>query len=324
MIKTTLCINNLAVNLYNNQAIERVRDRAHTELNTMSQLLNMPLSSYPFPEIYSSLNAALNKAAFLLDAGMINPWIDIRKAPVEPKKSAHAAALCIGVYPVAADPFHWAHLLIGLAAIAEYRLDRIIYLISGDDPRKPLLTNAAVRHQAGKKVLEIFNPFFDYSSIALGNNLDGETNLFRLLALNPEQKIDAYYMVGSDHFRRINPKTNLPDTVAKLEKNITSRIYGYNDVLHSISVIFIERGLIDYSSETFLNVSFMPAVPITASSTMIREALQGSIPMETLALMPFSAFTCTTSLNPCRYLLYRIDQRKGYLPECHSAKLIQY
>jgi nicotinic acid mononucleotide adenylyltransferase len=273
-----------------NPAVEAVRARAYQELLDMSQLLNMPLSGYPFTDIISSLAQLLDQAEYLLNRGIIDPYAAIRSAPYDPLKPLVSRTLRVGIYPVAANPFHWAHLLIGLSALVRFRLDNIIYVISGSDPRKPALAPAEIRHLIGEEVLKIFAPFFSYSSIALENDCDGEMNLFKIVSLNPDQSIDLFYIVGADHYHRVNPRTGQADTLQKLEGISADETYYFNPSLHSISAIFIERGTRDYTVETDIPVAFIPGMPFAASSTMIREAFQGNRPVQTLALLPCTAF----------------------------------
>ena len=61
-----------------NPAVEAVRTRAYQELQDMAQMLNMPLTSYPFTEILSSLAQLLDQAAYLLNRGIIDPHAAIR------------------------------------------------------------------------------------------------------------------------------------------------------------------------------------------------------------------------------------------------------
>jgi len=273
-----------------NPAVEAVRTRAYQELQVMAQMLNLPLTSYPFTEIISSLAQLLDQAEYLLHRGILDPHAAIRTAPHAPVKLLVSRTLRVGIYPVAANPFHWAHLLSGLSALVRFRLDNIIYVISGSDPRKPALAPAEIRHLIGEEVIKIFEPFFGYSSLALENNCAGETNLFEILALNPNQPIDACYIVGVDHYHRRNPRTGEADTLQKLEEKIADETYYFNPSLHSISAIFIERGTRDYTVETDIPVAFIPGMPFEASSTMIREAFNGNRPVQTLALMPCTAF----------------------------------
>ncbi|MCX5898521.1 MAG: hypothetical protein NTY29_10045, partial [Proteobacteria bacterium] len=119
---------------------------------------------------------------------------------------------------------------------------------------------------------------------------DGEMNLFKIASLNPDQSIDLFYIVGADHYHRVNPRTGEADTLQKLENKIAADNHFFNPAKHSISAIFIERGTRDYTVETDIPLAFIPGMPFAASSTMIREAFNGSRPVQTLALMPCKAF----------------------------------
>ena len=288
---------------YYNPVVDAIRDRVYLELSTMVKVLNSAATRSPFTDIFSTLNELLDDAAFLLNTGAINPFINIRTSPDQAQPPVTDSTLRIGVYPVAANPLHWAHLLIGLSALTMFNLDTVIYIIAGNDPRKPALITPQIRHRMGKKVVALFAPFFKYSPIALDNDLDGETNIFKILALNPQQKIDAHYIVGSDHYQRINPATGALDTIQKLEDNIKYKLYGFDEMLHRISAIFIKRGAIKQSVSTFLDVSFIPEMPFAASSTIIRDAFQGRQPVDLLGLLPYTAFRFADCFQPCRQLL---------------------
>lgn len=197
--------------------------------------------------------------------------------------------LRIGFYPLSANPLHWGHLLVALSAIVHNQLDKIIFIIAGNDPKKPHLALAQWRHGVAEDILEKFSPLFEYSNIAQDGNSDGETNIFKLLALNPFQKIDAFYIVGTDHYYRQNPEKGGKDTIQKLEDNIANKIHNYNEILHSLSVIFVERaGGSPVAVNTSLNVSIVPPLNFLVSSTLIREALTKTKDKQILALLPLT------------------------------------
>jgi nicotinic acid mononucleotide adenylyltransferase len=269
---------------------EGIRRKVKGELVKMASTLSRSIYDQPFEEILVFAETSLLHIAHLWKNEAINPEIQIRTSLYDKPKKAIKKVQRIGFYPVAANPFHWAHFLIGLSAIAEFKLDKVIFVIAGFDPRKPDLVPMAIRHAMGKEVLKIFDPLFGYSSIAVGNNGDGESNLFRLLSLNPEQRIEAFYIAGGDHYHRINPRNNQPDTIQKMENNIMNICYRGNDNFHQVSAVFIERGERERQVNTFFPVHFLPAMLFEASSTMIREALQDNRKRETLALLPFTAY----------------------------------
>ncbi|NNN04655.1 MAG: hypothetical protein HKL90_02010 [Elusimicrobia bacterium] len=214
-----------------------------------------------------------------LDAGDIDPARTVRLSESDPPIADETHAR-IGVYPVAADPFQWGHLLVALRAVGELGVDKVVFVLAGDDPRKPTLTPVADRHPMGREVLALFAPFFAYSPIAVGTTLDGETNIFRILALNPERRVDAWYMVGDDHYRLVDKNGN-PDTLPKLEANF-ARPLGHSPTLHALKVAFIHREGTSGSIDTPLDVKFLDNVGFDASSTQVRGGRH--------ALMPYAAY----------------------------------
>ena len=274
----------------------------------MASALNGSIYDQPFRVILDFAETSLLSIYNLWKNKEINPEMQVRTSIYDTPKKVVKKVYRIGFYPVAANPFHWAHLLIGLSAITEFKLDKVIFLIAGFDPRKPDLVPLAIRHAMGQEVLKIFDPLFDYSSIAVGSNVDGESNLFSLLSLNREQRIEAFYLAGGDHYHRINPQNNLPDTIQKLEDNIIS-CRGNNN-FHSVSAVFIERGGgRERPVKTFLPVHFLPAMPFEASSTIIREALQNTHKREVLAFLPFTAY-------------HYISKFELYFPSSHSGEAV--
>jgi glycosidase len=218
----------------------------------------------------------------LLRKGTIQPDSKLRVSEDDPLAPVTQRTMRIGVYPVAADPFHWAHLLIGLQAIGKLNLDKVVFVMAGDDKRKPEMTPHGIRHALGRAVLRVFRPFFEYSSIAVGTDYDGETNVFRILKLNPDQPIHAYYLVGDDHYR-LKDKNGNDDTILKLEKNIKDPALGFDPSKHEVSVAFIEREGIGARVPTPLEVRFLPKMVFPAASSDIRKK-------GLLSLMPYDAY----------------------------------
>lgn len=222
---------------------------------------------------------ALARIQQRLDAGEIDPSRSVRLSESDPQ-TADAEHARIAVYPVAADPFRWGHLLIALRAVGDLGVDKVVFVLAGDDPRKPSMTPVEQRHPMGRDVLAVFAPFFAYSPIAVGTTHDGETNIFRILALNPDRRVDAWYMVGDDHYRLVDKAGN-PDTLPKLERNYASAM-GHSPTLHALKVAFIRREHPAQAVPTSLEVRFLDHVGFEASSTQVRGGRH--------TLMPFSAY----------------------------------
>jgi len=257
-----------------------VRARVRAQLLSAARELNQPEGEL-LEAVARESDRALAKIQRRLDAREIDPLRTVRlsEGDPEPASSEHAH---IAVYPVAADPFQWGHLLIALRAVGDLGVDKVVFVLAGDDPRKPAMTPVERRHPMGRDVLAIFEPFFAYSPIAVGTTLDGETNIFRILALNPERRVDAWYMVGDDHYRLVDKKGN-PDTLPKLERNYAaSEAMGHSPTLHALKVAFIKREHPAEEVPTSLEVKFLDHVGFDASSTQVRGGRH--------TLMPFSAY----------------------------------
>jgi len=245
----------------------QVRARVRTQLLAAARDY-----SEPEPELMETVareaDKALVKIQARFDEGVLEPSMRIRVSESEPEVPTTSRHARIGVYPVAADPFQWGHLIIALRAVGELGVDKVVFVLAGDDPRKPMMTPVEYRHPMGKEVLDIFAPFFEYSSIAVGTTFDGETNIFRILALNPQQGIEAWYMVGDDHYRLVDKKGN-PDTLPKLERNYRQPM-GHSPTLHALKVAFIRREAPTEAVPTDLEVRFLDHVGFEASSTQVR------------------------------------------------------
>jgi len=258
---------------------------AQVRARVRSQLLKAA-RDYKDPEhsLLELVAREADKALFNIQARLdrrdIDPTVKIRLSeedPVTPASDRHAH---IGVYPVAADPFQWGHLLIALRAVGELGVDKIVFVLAGDDPRKPTMTPVMHRHPMGMEVLDLFSPFFEYSPIAVGTTHDGETNIYRILALNPQQGIVAWYMVGDDHYRLVDKKGN-PDTLPKLARNYKEPM-GHSETLHALKVAFIKREHPAEEVPTHLEVRFLDHVGFEASSTQVRNGQH--------TLMPHAAY----------------------------------
>jgi hypothetical protein len=274
------------------RTISAIGRRLALELDGMHELLAGFGACDLIDTISAEMSSQLTAIQGLIEGGQITPQCSIRLSPEAAHASPCDRSLRIGVFPTAADPFHWMHLFSGLKAMALSKLDKVIYVITGGDSRKPHLLRADFRHRMGQDILRLFSPLFAYSPIALDNELDGETNVFRILQLNPGQRIDAFYIAGTDHCHRHNPETGRPDTIQKLEDGVEKQIFGYDKRMNSISVIFLRRGGESLECvDTFLSTEFVPRMPFGTSSTSIRKALTGQGELADLAALPYSVFS---------------------------------
>lgn len=240
--------------------------------------------------IAGSLHGYLIGISRLIDSDRIRPFRHIALSESERPPHSDERVLRIGFYPISANPLHWGHILVGLNVMASMSLDKIIYIIAGEDNRKPSMISAHSRHKLGRSVLEQFYPLFEYSSLAIDTGLDGETNFGRLLGLNLGQPMKAFYIAGSDHYRRVTEQGE-PDTIQKLEQ-IVKEQGKTGSGLHTISAIFLDRESERMRREdvaTSLIVEVLPAIPLRISSSIVRQALREQAFAEALGSLPYSS-----------------------------------
>ncbi len=263
------------------------------ELACMAKLLGKSARQKPLLEIHSQAKRVLGGIESLIAEGVVRPWQRLRLSDDDPEPPLSHGPIRLGVYPITGNPMHWGHLLAGLSAMIRIKLDKVVFVIAGGDPRKNDLLPEEVRHESVRDLLRGFDPLLCYSPIARGTERDGESNLFHLLSLNPRQRIDAFYIAGTDHCFRRNSVTGEADTVQKLETGVMHRGYGYGECVsgaHTLSVVFIQRERRCRAPDTFLPVRFIPSPLPDVSSTDIRDALSGRRHAAALAALPFTVF----------------------------------
>jgi len=278
-------------------AAARVYGRLQGELDAMAGVLGAAADRTVFNEIGELAGSCLTSIESMVIAGRISPGPVVRLGDDGRVDPAPDRPLRVGFLPTAANPFHWMHLMGGLVAMSRLHLDQVVYINAGEDPRKPDLVPARIRHRMGRQFLDAFAPFFAYSPISLEGRLSGEENLFRLLALNADRAVHAFYLVGSDHYHRWDPRTGLPDTIQRLEDGIAKWTRDPEAPRHQLTVVFMERGDRTEPVPTTLDVGWISDLPLRCSSTSIRQALCGRGSPEVLAALPLSVFRSIDALG---------------------------
>jgi len=271
--------------------IHRIAGNALTELRLMMGTLGESASHMDFASLEQCALTSLSHIRLLLEQNECSPWTEIAHSSGQRQPPASDRMARIGVFPIAANPLHWAHLIGGLFAIESFHLDKVIYVIAGEDPRKPTLASATTRHAMARSVLDLFHPLFAYSSIAREGDAAGEENLFRILSMNARRRIHAFYIAGGDHYHRWDPSTGTPDTIQKLEDGIARLAETDAGSRHSVSVVFLKRGETRDQVETSLDVRWIGGPPVETSSTAIRSALPHPAQWVKLSTLPFAAFS---------------------------------
>lgn len=265
-----------------------IRHSVSLQLKSTDQWLNDSECRKCLSSVTASLDERLKAVADLAKSGRIHPFNQLALSEGDASVPSSERPLRVGFYPLAANPMHWGHVLVGLTAMASIGLDKVIFIIAGADRRKPSLLSADIRHRLGRSIIKMFHPLFAYSPLALRTDLDGETNFGRLLAMNSHLRIDAYYIAGADHYRRSTP-AGKADTIAKLERVVEEQAASSQ---HSVSAVFVDRngegGQVD-KVDTFLDVRLLPPIPLSLSSTAVRKALCRDELCEASVSLPYSS-----------------------------------
>jgi hypothetical protein len=225
-----------AVSIY-----ERIAHRVLRDLYAMENVVGESACELDFARLADSAIHSLSQIERHIAQGRSMPWVKVKHSPDRSLAAPICREVQLGVFPVAANPFHWAHLLGGLLTMETFALDKIIFVVAGNDPRKSELAPMEARHAMARSLLRLFHPLFEYSSIALGGSSSGEENLFRILGMNPLQPIHAWYIAGGDHYHRYQPTTGNVDTLEKLEEGIARATNGFDRRFHRVSAVFLER-----------------------------------------------------------------------------------
>jgi nicotinic acid mononucleotide adenylyltransferase len=287
---------------------EAIAENIGGELAMMQDALGEQSDPDVFMAVEEWARSTLQRISELVALGLIQP------AGVQQPHVLGGRPLRLGVFPTAANPLHWAHLLSGLAAMERFQLDKVIFVIAGNDPRKPDLASANLRHRIAQEVLRLFRPLFDYSPIALGSSLPGEANVFRIMASHGRRPLHAFYLAGSDHCHRFVAQTGHPDTIQRLEEGVRKGIHGFDSRVHFLSVVFLDRGDHSESVESFLDVRWIEQMPLKTSSTRIRGALSGQEPLCELAALPFTAYCAL-----CAHDTYQMQKKSKDRPAAKCA-----
>ena len=257
------------------------------DLACMSRCLGRGTDARGISRIQRILDGLLDKADTLARDGSIQPWRTLRLSADDPVEEAGGRPLRLGIFPVKANPIHWGHILAGLSALVNARLDKVVYLLSFEANDGSLLLPDELRFDTARALIESFSPLLTFSHITHSENGDDKPDAFGLLELNPTLRIDAFYMAGAGYFRG-GVMESLENTVLR---SVYSRITDSGQQ-HTLSFLFMRQDGMHGFPETILPRLFVESPLPDASSQDIMGALDGGRDSSDLTMLPFGVYRC--------------------------------
>jgi hypothetical protein len=262
--------------------------RVLAELARMVPFVGDTAASESLRRVRAAAGEYLHRIEDHILAGRIQPWSPIRLAPDAPLPPLSACASKIGVFPVSASPFEWAHLVGGLAAMAELGLDHVVYIVTEGAGQGSSLLPREVRHAMTRELLARFPPLLLYSPVGFQQDYAGAMSVFRLLALNASQPMEVCLITGGTGGAiGEEPSENL---VGQIRSAITGRLHGYDVSMHPVSfVVSRDAGPAARAVPSPARVSVDFPMP-SALPGAIPAALSGETGRDALAALPYTAF----------------------------------
>jgi len=256
-----------------------------TELASMMSLLGKGLAARRIAEIQAQATAFLHQIARLMVYREVNPWTRLRLTPDEPPASYSPTAARVGVIPLAANPIHWGHLLSGLSVMIQARLDKIVFVITRDSYPEGDLFPEELRRGAAAEAIAIFQPFFTLVPGSAGRLQTGPASLIRLLGLNSQQIVEAFYVSG---YESCTPASINETTDALVKEGRAS--FGQSGRLPRVSIVSIGAWADETPGLSDARVLVVPSPLPGFSDGTVRAALRSSQRREELAGLPACVF----------------------------------
>lgn len=188
--------------------VAQIKDQVLHDMDV--QIFNTPLSeNSSFVLLRNTFEFLFNDIISKVDQGIIRPDVFLRTRTSESLsavRNVQTRELRVGVLATAANPLQWGHIWMCLVAISEQNLDTVVILPQGDISYKKVApaddAPKELRHEMTREALRPFYPLIRYSDVGLENDHIGEENIHALLCLNPDQKINLYYMAGTESIEK--------------------------------------------------------------------------------------------------------------------------
>jgi nicotinate-nucleotide adenylyltransferase len=122
------------------------------------------------------------------------------------------------------DPIHSAHLKMAEEAAAKFRLDRVVFVPSGNPPHKQTTAVTPYEHRLAMVQLACAaNPVFEVSEIEAGRERSYTLNTLQRFRehLSPEDEL--FFLIGADAFDEIDTWFRWKDVLGMTEFIVVSR-----------------------------------------------------------------------------------------------------
>jgi hypothetical protein len=256
-----------------------------TELANMLPFLGKASGRRRVGEIQEQTRTLLHQISKLIAAREINPWTRLRLSSAEPPVLPLAGVPRVGIFPIAANPIHWGDLLSGLSAMAAARLDKILFVLAPDSCPPSDLYPEEMRRSAAAEAIALFQPLFALVPAFSGKSPSAPACFFRLLGLNGQQKVEAWYISKDECASRESP-AQVREALMKERGNGA----WYSEKLHPASVAVIDANAGGSPVSEGSRMMTVHAVLPGVSSAAVRAALRSPLHRDELAALPACAF----------------------------------
>jgi len=254
------------------------------ELACMGRLFGRSSRYRLINEIRCQLSGLLDAVGTLIVEGAIQPWRCVRLSSDEPELPLSLRPVRLGIFPLSGDPVHWGHVLAALSAMAQARLDKVVFVVRGGCGGESVPED--VRQETVREVMKGFEPLLSYSPVGRECGNDATEDVFGLLDLNPLVRIDAFYIVSADQADKAHTRA-LAEEVSRRARESAKK----GGSMHSVSLLCLSpTGETCAEQGTPVPVRVVPGPMPQACAEDIRAALAGDRDSEILSTVPFSVY----------------------------------
>ena len=170
----------------------------------------------------------------------------------------------IGILGGTFNPIHLAHLYIAYEAKSQLKLDKVIFIPTGNPPHKKdkKILEASLRYNM---VYEAIKNYEDFEISKYEVEKEGYSYTFETLKHFKAKDNELYFITGADCLMDIEKWKN-PEEIFRLSRFVVFNRAGYNE-----ENLKIQKNKIEEKFNT--NIDFLDIIDLEISSSMIRERI---------------------------------------------------